>query len=209
MGSAALDELRARIRELEGAPAVQRRRAPSGVPAWDAIAQGLPVPGVVEISGPEGAGRSRLALALAAPQTRLGRRVAWVDPMSRLYPPSAEDHGVDLGRLMIVRPPEDGSAPWAWATEQLLRSGCFALVVVDFPPHPGSRRTLAHAWARAAERGGSTAIVLAARPVRELPAEIRVSASGGELVVVRDRGGPTAQARSELPPWPARADPWR
>src|SRR5689334_15357670 len=119
MGSAAaIDALRARIRALEGGASVRRRRAPSGVEALDVLLGGLPSPGIVELSGAEGTGWTRLALAAAAGATRTGRSVAWVDPQRRLYPPAAADHGVELDRLLIVRPPEDGSAPWAWTTEQ-------------------------------------------------------------------------------------------
>lgn len=208
MGSAAaLDALRARIRALEGGPRVQRRRVACGVEALDEVLGGLVEPGIVEICGPDGAGRTRLALALAARVTCARRAVAWVDPRSRLYPPAAHDHGVVLERLLVVRPPEDGSSPWAWATEQLLRSGCFSLVVVELPPRQGSRRALSHTWARAAEHGSCTAVVLSERPTRELPADVRLSVGSGRLFVVRDRtrvpGGSAA-----LPDRPRRANPW-
>ena len=115
--------------------------------------------------------------------------------------------GVRLDRLLIVRPPEDGSTPWAWATEQLLRSGCFRHVVVDLPPREGSRRSLAHTWARAAEYGRYTAVVLSRRPTRELPADIRLSVGGGRVFAVRNRGG-VPGGSAGLPPWPAEASPW-
>jgi hypothetical protein len=207
-GSAtALDALRARIRALEGDTAVRRRRVPSGVGSIDALVGGLPQPGIVELSGPEGAGRARVALAVAATFGRGGLAVAWVDPSFRFYPPAAADHGVMLERLLVVRPPEDGSAPWAWATEQLLRSGCFPLVVVDLPERTGSRRVLAHNWARATEHGGCSALVLSSKPTRELPADVRLAAGAGRLFVLRDRTGiPGGEAA--LPAWPPRASPW-
>ncbi|MEQ1506004.1 MAG: recombinase RecA, partial [Myxococcota bacterium] len=149
--SAALDALRVRIRALEGGTSVRRRRVASGVGPLDVLIGGLPEPGIVELAGPDGSGRVRLALGIAAAWTRAGRSVAWVDPARRLYPPACADLGVGLERLLIVRPTEDGSAPWAWATEQLLRSGCFPLVVIDHPDGGGHRRALAHGWARAAE----------------------------------------------------------
>lgn len=207
MGSAALDVLRARIRALEGGARVERRRVSSGVDELDDLLGGLPVPGIVEICGPEGSGRARVALGVAAAVTRSGRSVAWVDPLARLYPPSAADHGVRLEQLLVVRPAEDGSAPWAWATEQLLRSGCFGLVVVDLPERTGSRRALSHGWARAVEHGRSTALVISRRPTRELPADVRLSAGDGRLVVLRDRVGISGGGRP-LPRAPARAEPW-
>jgi hypothetical protein len=108
---------------------------------------------------------------------------------------------------MVVRPPADGADSWAWATEQLLRSGCFQQVVVDLPPRTGSRRALSHQWARAAEHGQCTAIVLGERPTRELPADVRVAVGGGRLTVVRDRSGRHG-ASSLLPPVPPELSPW-
>src|SRR5688500_9431093 len=102
--AAALDVLRARIRTLEGGPRIERRRGPSGVEAIDALLGGIPIPGILEITGAEGAGRTGLALDLVAASRNL---VAWVDPMSRLYPPAAAARGVRLERLLIVRPIED------------------------------------------------------------------------------------------------------
>jgi hypothetical protein len=216
MGSAApevLQALRAKIRALEagGAP-VQRRRVPSGVAQVDDLLGGVPVPGIVELSGPDGSGRTRIALAIAARSAVDRRAVAWVDSVRRLYPPAVADHGVPLERLLVVRPPDDGAGAWAWATEQLLRSGCFPLVVVD---HPGAnatasktpQRALAHGWARAAEHGGSLCLVIATRPVKALPADVRIGVGSGSMVVLRDRAGvPGGQA--PVLQWPAQAAPW-
>lgn len=183
---AAIEALRAKIRTIEGGPRVERRRVPTGVHAVDSVLEGLPQPGIVEISGPLGAGRVRWVLPLLREAMRSGQPVAWVDPMQRLYPPALE--GIPLEQLLVVRPPEDGSAPWVWATDQLLRSGCFERVVVDLPPRNGSRRSAAHRWARSAEWGCSTALVLSERPTRELPADVRISVGSDRWFVVRDRG---------------------
>jgi len=187
--SAALEALRARIRALEGGPRIERRRHPSGVEAIDRLLGGLPVPGVVEVCGADGAGRATVALDLAAAITTAHHLVAWVDPLGRFHPPAAAARGVALERLMIVRPVHDGTSPWAWTTEQILRSGCFPLVVTDLPPRTGSRRVLSHGWARAAEHGRCTALVLSQRTTRELPADVRLSIGDRTLTVLRDRGG--------------------
>lgn len=210
MGAAPdLAALRAKIRALEGGVAVRRLRPTSGVPGVDALLGGLPRPGIVELSGPEGSGRTRTALALAARPTRRGEPVAWVDPHRRLYPPAAAALGVALEHLLVVRPAEDGSAPWAWATEQLVRSGNFSLVVLDWPVVRGLRRAAAHGFARAAEHGGCTLVVLAPRQVRELPADVRLACGAGELAVVRDRGRePGGPVAAPLPALPAGAGPF-
>ncbi|MEZ4235055.1 MAG: hypothetical protein R3F59_02610 [Myxococcota bacterium] len=125
--------------------------------------------------------------------------------------PAVADHGVPLERLLVVRPPDDGAGAWAWAVEQLLRSGCFPLVVVEHPAQAVSTaRTpsaLAQGWARAAEQGGSVCLVVAQRQVRALPADVRLAVGSGSVVVVRDRAG-AAGGRAALPGWPARAVPW-
>ncbi|MEM6930921.1 MAG: hypothetical protein AAF602_28560, partial [Myxococcota bacterium] len=207
MGSAELDALRAKIHEIEGRPMVVRRRFPTGVPAFDALTDGLPKPGIVELAGPEGTGRCRAVLAVLAAATRDREAVAWVDPLQRFFPPSADDHGVQLERLLVVRPVEDGQSPWLWATEQLLRSGCFRWVVVDWPGSPNAPRNTLQRWARAAETGDCTAIVLATRATQGLPADLRFAVSEGELVLVRDRTGTTGRV-APLPPPPLKADPW-
>ncbi len=212
MGAALdLSALRAQIRALEGGAAVRRRRLSTGVSAFDTLLGGLPRPGIVELSGPEGSGRARAALLLAARHTARGEPVAWVDPLRRLFPPGARGLGVNLDHLLVVRPVEDGSAPWAWATEQILRSACFPLVVLDLPPSRGLRRAAAHGFARAAEHGGCTLLAIASRPSRELPADVRLAAGGGRLTVVRDRGGDArgpASGGIAAPPLPADADPF-
>jgi len=203
-----LEELRARIRALEGGARVVRRRAPSGVDVVDELLGGLPCPGIVEIHGAPGAGRVRLAASLLASATVQRRAVAWVDATRQLYPPALARLGVELGRLLVVRPPADGSSPWLWATEQLLRSGCFELVVVEPPsgPRRRPRRPVGARWARAAEHGQSTALVIGERPARQLAADVRLSVGGGRVAVVRDRGGQGGR-QAELPDWPAAARP--
>jgi hypothetical protein len=206
--TAQLEALRAKIRALEGGSPVQKRRASSGVAVIDEILGGLPRPGIVEICGALGSGRVQVAAALLAEATRRRRAVVWVDPLRRLYPPALAELGVELGRLLIVQPPEDGTQPWLWAAEQLLRSGCFELVVVDRPEDGGMpRRPVGARWARAAEHGCSTALVLGERPARQLSADVRLAVGRGEVVAVRDRGGSLGGVGA-LPERPDASCPW-
>lgn len=186
---------------------VVRRRSPTGVPAFDALVGGLPKPGIVEVAAPEGSGRGRAVHALLAQATQGRESVAWVDPLHRFYPPAASDHGVMLERLLVVRPVEDGQSPWLWATEQLLRSGCFRWVVVDWPGSLTGPRITLQKWSRAAEMGDCTALVLAPRATAGLPADLRFAVRDGSLVVMRDRSGVSGTA-VPLPDRPLRADPW-
>lgn len=216
MGAAvSLDALRARIRAIEGDAHVERRRVASGVPLLEELVGGLPCPGILEISGPPGSGRTRLALMLVAAMagSSRGLPVAWVDPAHQLYPPAAAALGVPLDRLLLIRPPAVGLAgadalhPEVWTMEQLLRSGCFPLVVLA-----GVRalpRASGQVWARAAERGQCTAVVITDRPARQLPADVRLTAAPGlcpQVRVLRDRGGRPGGAAAL--PWPEGLSPW-
>jgi len=196
-----LEALRARIRELEGTP-VHVQQVATGVQAFDELVGGLPRPGLVELHGPPGTGRTRLALAVAARWTAERALVAWVDADHTLYPPAAADLEVVLRRLLIVRPPHD-RVPWA--VEQLLRSGCFPLVVASGLGRVGKA---GHGWAHAAEAGGCTGLILGERPFRQVPAGVRLAVGSGEVTVVRNRGGRTGRSAS-LPRVSEWVDPWR
>lgn len=190
MGVASLHALREQIRALEGAPVAAPRR-PLGVAALDELLGGVPVPGVLEVYGPSGSGRTRLALGLVAAAQARHERVAWVDCTRTLYPPAAAAMGVDLGSLLVVHPPADRAA---WATEQLLRSGGFPLVVAS---DPGELGPAGLRWARAAEAGRGLAVVLGERASRSLGAGVRLATHQGEVLVARNRGGRVG-GRAEL-----------
>lgn len=201
-----LADLRQQIRVLEGGSACRRVRHPSHVPPLDEHTGGLPIPGIVELSGRKGAGRSRLALAIAAQATQRARLVAWVDTEHHLYPPSARQHGLHLERLVIVRPPREQPSAWSWSTEQLLRSGCFSLVVAELPAK-GHFKGRLQGWARAAEQGGTTLIAIASQRVHNLPAEIRLSVGRRAFRVAKNRGDLPGN-KGPLPSLSEGACPW-
>lgn len=196
-----LDALRARIQALEGRR-VQRRREPTGVEALDGLVQGLPQPGLVEFHGSVGQGATRLAADLLVRHTRFGRPVAWVDADRQLHPPALAQRGVDLRFLLLVRPPAGHPV---WAIEQLLRSGIFPVVVVSGLTRLGRAGTR---WARAAEQGGCTGVLVSEQPQRALPADLRLAVDREGLTVVRDRAGAFGR-RGPRPPDPVSADPWQ
>lgn len=200
--SARIDALRAEIRTMEGGSVGDCRRAPSGLDALDALTGGVPVPGLVEVNGPLGGGAHRLVLGLVAAALRRGRRVAWVDGPGWFHPPGAAALGVEPSALCLVRPPVERAG---WAVEQLLRAGCFPLVVVDGVAAVGHA---GHRWARAAEAGCATALVLAERPSRAIPAAQRLSVQGGVVSVVRDRLGAWAPRVTEAPAPSDGVDRW-
>src|SRR5688500_12305924 len=189
---ASLEALRARIREIEGTPVI-RRRVSIGVEALDRALGGLCVPGLVELHGSPGSGRTRLGFAIAASFQRRGEAVAWVDAQRRLYPPSMGAYGVRADELLVVRPPIDRAS---WAVEQLARSGAFGLVIVQDPFLGGSAARQAGAptdrragfqWDRAAEAGQCLIVTITSAMVRSLPADLRLEVAGGQIGVHRDR----------------------
>lgn len=205
-----LAHLRDEIRRIERRPARREGCVPSGLPEVDAALPGggFPRGALCELAGGPASGKTAVALSLVA---GLGPEdlSAWVDVRGDLYPPAAAARGVDLARLLVVRPgagagagpsPRDGDAARApavtalWAAEALLASGAFAAVVVDVPA-----ARLAHgadAMARrlqaAAEKGGAVGLWLAPRRAAlRVPAALRLelSSEGGRVVAHRSMGG--------------------
>jgi hypothetical protein len=111
-----------------------------GIAALDAALPdaGLPRGSVIEVAGPSGLGGiTRLALAacVAAQTEQEGSWCAWVDPSATLYAPGARVAGVDLDRLLVVRPDPEEMARIA---VRLVTSGVFGVVVLDRAGIPGA-----------------------------------------------------------------------
>ena len=140
-------------------------RLPTGLAALDgALAGGLPRGRVTELAGARSAGRTALACRIAASATKAAETIAWVDPQDVLDPAAADAVGVALSRTLWVRPRNPGDA--LRATEILLGAGGFGLVVLDHdvPAPPPGRAVSWIRLARAAERTGSTLLVLTSTP---------------------------------------------
>ena len=148
-------------------------RLPSGVAALDALlGGGVPQGRISEVLGPPSSGRTSLLLSLLATTTRRGEVVAWVDLADAMHPESCTRAGVEVCRLLWVRPrqPADGLR----CTEILLQAGGFALVALDcgMAP-PGVWRT--RVWPRllrAAEQSHTALVVLAPQPIVGSPATL-------------------------------------
>lgn len=191
--TAALDHLRTRIRELERAPGFRRVRRATGVDGFDKLVGGALWPGVMELCGLPGTGRTSLALRIAGQTARRGRGIAWVDPRVNVYPPCAAALGVDLRSVLWVRPAIEQVV---WATEQVLRSGCFGVVVVVEPPSD----RIGQRWALAAEAGNCLGIVVRREGSQDFPSDIRLIFGSEEVTVARNRSGPNGRVatRGEL-----------
>ena len=116
----------------------------TGVPALDRLlGGGLPSGRLSEFSGPVSSGRTSLGLSLLAGATAAGEFAAWIDWADAFDPVSAEAAGVDLTRVLWVRPLEFEAV--LRCTDQVLKAGGFALVGLDLartgaprPNIPGS-----------------------------------------------------------------------
>jgi hypothetical protein len=155
---------------------------------------GLPRGGLTDVVAPGSAGATTLAYRLCIEVTR-SALAAWIDAPDALDPASAAAAGIDLERVLWVRPPDLGAA--LVAAELLLTMGGFPLVLLDVgaqgdavpaasgPPgrgtgrRPGRRaatplRALAapHTWlrlTRAAAGSRSALLVLRRCPSRNQP----------------------------------------
>ncbi len=198
-----LARLRDEIRRLERRPARRDGTVGCGRPEVDGVLPGggFPRGALSELSGGPASGKTAVALALFA-ALGPGELAAFVDGRGDLYPPAAGALGVDLGRLLIVRPAGGGRASdpalaALWAAEALLGSGAFAAVAMDVPlPRAlrGGEAALRRLQA-AAERGGAIGRWLGTPGApRRPPAAVRIdlAAQGARIVARRRVGGAAA-----------------
>ncbi|MBU0743185.1 recombinase RecA [bacterium] len=90
---------------------------------------GLPRGRVTEIYGPEGSGKTTLALSVVASAQRSGGTAAFVDAEHALDPIYARNIGVDIDNLLVSQP--DNGEQALEITELLVRSGAVDIVVID------------------------------------------------------------------------------
>ncbi len=170
-----LDRERRETREADSGASL-----PTAVEALDRLLEGgLPRGQLVEMVGSRTSGRFSTVLATLAGATGVGEAAALVDLGDALDPTLAQELGVDLQRLLWLRPTNLKHA--LAATEMVLASG-FPLVVMDLgaPPVRGGRG-LEAAWlrvARAAEAHGAALLV---------SSPYRVSGTSAGIVLKADR----------------------
>lgn len=208
---ALLTHLREQIQKVQAAPRRYLAELQTGLEEVDAV-HALQLGTVVELCGEAASGRTSVALRAVAAAGRESRLSAWVDGPVELYPPGAAALGVDLRRLLVVRPKEPGRL--VWATCQLARSGAFATVVADFT-HTGVRLGLADTQklAEAARKGGTLLLLLTApdapgegllrfsvRPAQQAPAPVVALAlpSAGAWAAASGRDGQAEPPDIEL-----------
>ena len=90
---------------------------------------GIPRGRVVEIFGPEGSGKTTLALHIAAEAQKRGGIVAFIDAEHALDPNYARKLGVDIDNLFISQP--DSGEQALEISEVLVRSNAIDLIIID------------------------------------------------------------------------------
>ncbi len=90
---------------------------------------GLPRGRVVEIYGPEGSGKTTVALSVVANAQKMGGTAAFVDAEHALDPSYARKIGVDIDNMLVSQP--DTGEQALEITEMLVRSGAVDVVVID------------------------------------------------------------------------------
>jgi hypothetical protein len=138
---------------------------------------GLPRGKMVELTGRRGAGRFSIVLSALAAATSMGEAAVLVDLGDHLDPQLAEENGVDLRRLLWVRPKTLKQA--VMSTEMLAATG-FQLVVLDAGLHPlRGRRAPDAAWvrlSRSAEAHGAAMLISTPYPLTGTASEAVIGA---------------------------------
>lgn len=156
-----------RASELRRRRAETLHEAPltTSVAAFDEVlGGGLPRGTLVELVGRGSCGRFSTLLGALQQMTSAGEAAALVDQGSQLDPQTATAAGIDLDRLLWLRPErlDDSLA----ATEMLIATG-FGLVALDLGLPPVLGRPPLAAWLRLARGAAShQAVVLVGSPYR-------------------------------------------
>jgi len=166
---------------------------PTGFPLLDAQLPGggWPMGALTEIlSSQAGVGELRLGLPALARLSTEDRWLAWIAPPYVPYAPALAANGINLSRVLVVRPASSRDA--FWAAEQALRAGCCGAVL--FWPQDADERKLRRLQL-SAEAGGACGLIY--RPARMAtaasPAALRLSIEPEKnrlhIRILKRRGG--------------------
>jgi hypothetical protein len=164
------DELRSSL--LRASDLIRKRRAelcedplPTSLAGLDhLLGGGLPRGEMVELVGRGSCGRFAALLATLRAVTGAGEAAALVDQGAQLDPQAAAEIGIDLERLLWLRPQNLGDS--LAAAELLVHTG-FPLVTLDLGLPPVRGRAPLAAWLRLARNAAThQAVVLVGSPYR-------------------------------------------
>lgn len=176
------------------APTAAGAPRPAAAPVLDELlAGGLPRGQLVEMIGARSSGRFSTVLTVLAAATLAGEAAALVDLGDGLDPQAAAALGVDLRRLLWLRPT---TLKQALAGAEILIGGGFPMVVLDLgnPPLRGGRGAEA-GWLRLARAAQAqrTALLIAS--------PYRVSGTAAAIVLQAARGRARWLGMSGRAPW--------
>lgn len=112
----------------------------ASVPLGELLPDGGLPHGVVELAAPGALGGSTsfaLAAVRAGQARSKGAWCAWLDPEGTLHAPGVAAAGVDLARMLVVRPPRPQLGRVA---VKVTGAGAFEVVVIDFDAVPGASK---------------------------------------------------------------------
>jgi hypothetical protein len=178
-------------------PALELSRSELASGLADLLPDGGLPRGVVELAAIGGLGGST-SVALEAVRAGQARSreswCAWIDPEGTLHAPGVVARGVDLGRLLVVRPPRSQIGRVA---VKLMGAGAFEVVVVDIDTVPGASRRAERVDSSCASGARKLPKRRAWAPevlVRKLA--LAAESSGATVLLLTDATCPRAQ------PWP-------
>jgi energy-coupling factor transporter ATP-binding protein EcfA2 len=150
----------AELVRLLPSPPLATPAIPTGITALDAALPGggLPRGRLTELAGPAGSGKTTIARAIVEATVAERGWVAYVDAQRTLDPRDWAHLG-DAEGVWMIRPHDATRA--AWCADVLLRSGAFALVVLDGAP--ALTRSNAVRLTRLARDAGCALLVLGDR----------------------------------------------
>lgn len=190
--------------ELLRALAKERREEliPTTLPALDTLlGGGLPRGKLVElIGGRRTAGRFSVALSALAAATSMGEAAVLVDLGDHLDPRIAEANGVDLRRVLWIRP---ATLKQAVMSAEMIAATGFQLIILDLglPPLPG-RRVPDAAWvrlARTAEAHGAAMLVSTPWALTGTASEAVLKGGGTRAHWIGARNGPRLLQGIDVP----------
>ncbi len=147
------------LRALEGKQSLQRRHDSfhSGLDLLDELAPGgaFRFGAVHELLWDRRAGAAPASVALLLARAAGNGAIAWSDPQREIYPPALAQWGIDLRRVILLRPKD--STEELWAVAECLRCGGLSATVAMIAH---LNRVQARRLQLAAESGGGVGIFL-------------------------------------------------
>jgi recombination protein RecA len=189
--SASVRELKLQLGALEEGVRPDRAPLPTGIAELDAllVGRGIPRGRLTEITGASGSGRTSMLRTLVTAVATGGRWVAYIDATRTLAPRDWAHIGSERAPLWIIRPTDAARA--AWCADLLLRSGAFALVVMDGAPQLS--RVLAVRLTRLARDVGAAFVVTGEHGGDATGSSVRIRLAARDLA----RAAPGSGNRSE------------